>query len=180
MTPETHALRLVTSLQQKLLGGKGFAPLAQELRGLDPTVQNGNSVPAWIQPPEGHLPFLPHGVVAVPGPPGPAAIAVVLTFNVPQGYDGVITGISNNYVAGGFVSGSGDLIWMIQADGRAIRNFNNILVEFGTLQMPREVDGIRIFSGQTIDYVISHPANAALGGNTVCTMKGYFYPRTVE
>lgn len=180
MTPETHALRLVTTLQQRALGGKGYIPFAAELRGLDPLAVASNGIPPWVQPPQGHLPFLDHAALAVPGPPGPAAAGVVLTMNVPQGYDGVINAISNNYVAGGFVSGSGDLIWRILADGRAIRNFNNIIVEFGTLQIPRVVDGIRVFSGQAITYTINHPANAALGGNTVCTLKGYFYPRTVE
>lgn len=177
MTPEDHALRLVTTLQQRALGGRGYLPFAQELRGLDPTEATKNGTPPWVQPPEGHLPFLEAGVLAVPGV---GAAGIVLTVNVPQGYDGVINAISNNYVAGGFVSGSGDLIWRIVADGRVIRNFNNITVELGTLQIPRAIDGIRVFSGQVITYTINHIANAALGGNTVCTLKGYYYPRTVE
>lgn len=182
MTPETHALRLVTTLQQQKLGGRGYAPFAQALRGLDPAEIANNGIPPWVQPPQGHLPFLAHDVLARPGVVFPAvgAAGVVLTLPVPQGYDGVINALSNNYVAGGFVSGSGNLIWRILADGRAIRNFNNITVELGTLQLPRSVDGIRVFSGQAITYTIDHIANAALGGNTVCTLKGYFYPRTVE
>lgn len=176
-TPEDHALSLVARLQQDQLGGRGFRPFAAELRGLDPTdVVNGGIAP-WIQPPQGHIPFLEAGVLAAPGV---GAAGVVLTMPVPSGMDGVINGISNNYVAGGFVSGSGQLVWRILADGRAIRNFNNIIVEFGTLQIPRVVDGIRVFSDQTITYTIDHIANAALGGNVVCTLKGYFYPRTVE
>ena len=177
MTPETHALRLVTRLQQNILGGRGYAPLAQELRGLGPSEIVGNGVAPWIQPPEGHLPFLESGVAATPAV---GAAGIILRLNVPQGYDGVINGLSNNHIPGGFVDGSGQLIWRILADGRAIRNFNNIIVELGTLQIPRSVDGIRIFSGQAIDYTLDHIANAALGGNTVCTLKGYYYPRTVE
>ncbi len=177
MTPEDHALSLVARLQQQQLGGKGFRPFAAALRGLDPADAARNEIAPWIQPPQGHIPFLPAGVLAVPGV---GAAGIVLTLPVPQGMDGVINGLSNNYIAGGFVSGSGALIWRILADGRAIRNFNNIIVEFGTLQIPRVVDGIRVFSGQTITYTIDHIANAALGGDTACTFKGYFYPRTVE
>ena len=148
-------------------------------RGIDPVALAASAgLAPWVQPPTGHVTFDEQGVAAVPLIV--AAPVVVLTFTVPQGYDGVIERISNNYIAGGFVSGSGDLIWRILTDNRPLKNFAVITAELGTLQVPRPVSQIRLYSGQVVQYVVDHIANAALGGNTICTLAGYYYPRRGE
>lgn len=118
----------------------------------------------------------PRAVLVLPNPP-PAAEATVLTLTVPTGLDGVIKKYSNNLTGGGFVNGSGDIIWRIRRNGRAIRNFDNILFESGTVDFPRELAaGIRIYSNDIITFTVEHVANAALAGNVICSFVGYFYP----
>ena len=128
----------------------------------------------WIDEPDGSVPFDPQGGVAIGNPP-PAAQQVVLSMLVPTGYDGVIKAISCN-TAFPFNDFSGDLVWRLLQNGRAVRNFDNILAQKGTVQQPRNISPIRIYSGDLVQFVVTHIANVALNGNIICTLGGYFYP----
>lgn len=98
---------------------------------------------------------------------------------VPVGYDGCINMYSANYTGGGFVDGSGDLIWQITQNGQPIKNFENILTERGDPNQPIPVNTIKIYSGQLIQFLVAHPANPALSiGYIICSLGGYFYPNT--
>lgn len=136
--------------------------------------------PPWVEPPAGAEPF---EAVAVIATPAVGSSGVVLSFRVPYGFDGVIRRLSHNYTGGGFVQGSGDLIWRLTRDGAAVRNFESLAVEFGSIQDPRKIDPIRIFSGQLISYVVEHAPTSGLpvaGTRIVCSLGGYFYPTGEE
>jgi hypothetical protein len=126
----------------------------------------------WIDEPSGSLPFDEQGGQAL-GIIG--TVTIVLDFYVPNGMDGVIKWISCNTVFP-FNNFSGDLVWQILQNGRAIRNFDNIRAEKGTIQIPRPISPIRIYSGDHIQFVVNHVANVALNGQIVCSLNGYFYP----
>lgn len=129
----------------------------------------------WIEAPPGYVPFDPRATI--PLPVAPSAETTVLTFVVPLGYDGVIKKYSNNITGAGFTNGSGDIVWRLRANGRAVRNFDAILFESGTVDFPRElVAPIRVYSGQTLIFTVEHVANAALAGNVICSFMGYIYP----
>src|ERR1039458_222030 len=127
----------------------------------------------WLEPPQGTLPFHQQQVVTMPAV---AASAVVVSLVVPFGYDGVINTYSWNDTGGGFVQGSGDLQVQILRNGGAVRNYDNILVEKGTMQIPRPISPLRVYSGQVITLVVNHIANILLAGNIVGCFSGYFYP----
>lgn len=127
----------------------------------------------WIDEPSGSNPFDQQGAALLAGVVGETF--TVLTLLVPQGFDGVIKYLSCNATFP-FNDFSGDLQWQLLQNGRAIRNFDNILAQKGTIQIPRPISPLRIYSGDTITWVINHIANAALNGNVVCTLNGYFYP----
>lgn len=126
----------------------------------------------WIDEPSGALPFDPQNGVALGAVGGSQ---VVLTLNVPLGYDGVIKYLSCNTVFP-FNDFSGDLQWQLLQNGRAIRNFDNILAQKGTIQIPRPISPLRIYGGDIITWVVNHVANVGLNGNIVCSLNGYFYP----
>lgn len=172
MNQDAIELHEFAYLQDCLLRGKGFITKGV---GEGKTVQDTlyNDAP-WVDPPPGFVSFDPQSSIVLPA--AAAAETVVLTMDVPQGYDGVIKYISNNLTGGGFVQGSGDIVWRIREDGRPIRNFGNITSEKGSIARPRQVEGIRIYSAQRITYTVEHVANAALTGRTVCSLNGYFYP----
>jgi hypothetical protein len=127
----------------------------------------------WVEPPEGSVPFDPQIAIALPAV---AATAVIVALVVPDGYDGVINAYSWNITGGGFVQGSGDLQVQMLRNGAAIRNYDNILVEKGTISTPRPISPLRVYSGQAISLVINHVANGLLAGNVIGCFSGYFYP----
>jgi hypothetical protein len=131
--------------------------------------------PPWVEPPQSFLSFDELGKVALPVVAAPDATIVSLL--VPDGYDGVIKTLSLNFVGGGFVQGSGDIIWRLLADGQAIRNYSNITSEKGSPEQPRAISGgIRIFSGQLITAVVNHTADVTLAGDVMASIGGWFYP----
>lgn len=127
----------------------------------------------WLDAPDGAVPFDPQTSVALPVVGG---FATVVTLTVPQGYDGVINQYSWNFTGGGFVQGSGDLQAQVFRDTSAVRNYDNILVEKGTIGIARAISPLRIYSGQVITVRINHIANNLLSGNVIASLVGYFYP----
>src|SRR6185437_1643565 len=83
----------------------------------------------YLDPPPGSQSFYPE--LSIPIPIVGSGNITVLSFVVPIGYDGVINAINNNFTGGGFINGSGDLVWQILIDGRAVRNYDAILTERG-------------------------------------------------
>lgn len=130
----------------------------------------------WIVPPSGFLSFDENNAIPVPAI---GTTATILSFQVPDGFDGIIKRISQNYLGGGFSDGSGDLIWRITLDGRPVKNYSNMIVQLGATATPREISGIRIQSGQIVGYTVTH-VNNPLPDNTVATAGGWYYPRMGE
>lgn len=173
MNPFAIELDTIAVLQQKALGGKGLAIASDTGDRLDSMQMFGM--------PEGFLSFDEQGTALI-GVVNAALVVPVVVFPVPRGYDGLIQRIHCSFTAGGFVDGSGDLIWRIWADGRPIRNYSNILFEQGSAQTPKTISGIRIFSGQVIMLSVTHAANNAYGptDSTTASLAGYYYPRKGE
>lgn len=160
----------LAALHQKVVKNIGTTYAA------DPDPANGQIVikRPWLDEPSGSVPIDEQNGLALPAVG--AGDSVVLTFVCPDGFDGVIKKISNNVNFGGFVQFSGDIIWRILDNNRAIRGFNAIQNEKGTTATPRDISPIRIYSGHTYTYVVNHAANGALAGQTICSFGGYIYP----
>jgi hypothetical protein len=171
----SQSLQELAAMQQEVLGVRGFLfAYEQATTGGNLLGANGMVLRPWIDEPEGSVPFDEQDGVTLPAVG--AGFTIVQRFQVPLGYDGVIKYLSNNFLGGGFVDFSGDIVWQILADNRPIRNFNNIRANKGTTGIPRPVSPIRIYSGQVITYVVNHVANVALAGQVVCSLTGYLYP----
>lgn len=128
----------------------------------------------WVEEPDGSESYNQYGRATLPIVGGP--VATVVTVIVPDGYDGVIKSFSWNFTAGGFIQGSGDLVAQLLRNGVPIRNYDNILVETGTIALPRPISPIRIYSGQVITLTVNHVANVLLVDDIVGSINGYFYP----
>lgn len=127
----------------------------------------------WVEEPEGTVPYDEENKATL-GAVGDTNI--ILSFQVPIGYDGVIKYLGWYFAGGGFVDGSGDLVLQILHNSTPIKNFSNITVQKGTPRMPKPVNSIRIYSGETITMTVKHAANALLVGDVVGNLVGYFYP----
>ena len=138
-----------------------------------------NPAPLLITPqpygeyPPGAEPFDEFGVMALPLV-NPGVDSNVVSFVVPQGYDGVIKRYHVEFEGGGFVSGQ--IVYKIKRNGAPVKNFQNMTTNRGTPSSPRIVDGIRIYSGEVITLTMQHVADAALNGVVTASLAGYLYP----
>ncbi len=81
---------------------------------------------------------------------------VALSFQVPVGYDAVITGVVNTYLASGFSEGSGDLLFRIKLSRYFAKDMGNITTTLGSLQMPYPTE-LRIESLREVRYIVNAP-----------------------
>jgi len=131
----------------------------------------------WGNYPTGRLPYDQGGAIDLPAV---GTESTILTFQVPTGYDGVATWYSLNFTGGGFEQGSGDIVWRIYRNNVAERNFENILTERGSLQVPRPIANLQLFSRDLIKITVTHAANVLLNGKVVGSIAGYYYPNQLS
>lgn len=106
---------------------------------------------------------------------------VVVQFQVPVGYFGLLLGVYNIYTGTGFVQGSGDIVWRIKIGGRWLRNFGNQLFSQGDLANPFPLMASdTLMPGELVQFIVSVPNTS--GGiqvgasNILCGLQGWFYP----
>lgn len=129
----------------------------------------------WIEPPPGFQAFDAHRHIVTPAV---GTDTEVLTVTVPEGYDGIIRRLSNNYTGPNFVAGSGQIIWRLLIDRMVVRNYGQILIEMGSPQWPRDTDGILLRSGQVVRYMVNVSDPALVGATgIICSLAGYFWPK---
>lgn len=132
--------------------------------------------PPWVQPPDGFKSF--DFALAVATPIVIGVDTIIVQFTVPNGMEGVINRLGNGYTGPGFVDGSGDLAWRIFVDGIPVQGYDNILVRLGEINAPTSITGVRVFSGQLVQFTVNNVTGALGGPGTQCTgrLGGYFYP----
>jgi hypothetical protein len=99
--------------------------------------------------------------------------------HVPQGYDGVISSLVQQYTGTGFVDGSGDLKWRIRIGDRWAEDMGNMITQLGSLQSPYQIyrSGIRLRDRDAVSYVVNHAVGSSLsGGRIICGCFGWYYP----
>jgi len=183
-TPVAGAVTGMNEAREQLAGQYALLMAMRAAGAFDPTFcQSSGENPPWIlMPPSGRR-FSFFDSIALPAE---QVETDVTTFNVPQGYDGVISQHFHLFIptAGGqFVEGSGDLTWRIRQNDRPVRGYNNMLTTQGGLQSPLVMDsgGLRVQSSQLLRYTVRLAAGS-LGrlqaGRIHCGFIGWFYPRS--
>jgi hypothetical protein len=151
----------------------GGIEIASDLR----TVQIERLPVSNFMPPEG-VEFTPHAYVAIPAQ---GAQAVVVQFDVPPGFNGVINRFANEFVGGGFQQGQGLITWVLYLDFLNLvpaPNFQSIVASLGSVNNPKILNGIRIKEKQRVTLLVKNaaagvvPAGQQIGG----LIGGYFYP----
>lgn len=133
--------------------------------------------PVWLQPPATWVAFDPHGYIALPAI---GAQAIIVTFNVPRGFHGVIQRIANVFVGGGFQEGAGAVNWQILVNGAAFRNYELIVASLGSVAAPSTIAGIPIREGDLVQLVANNVAIVVAGQLVGGRLGGYLYPRDLE
>lgn len=162
-TPYGQTLDWISQATQKQLGTGQYFNSSRQFGG----------VPPWIQRPDEWRDFDANDVATVPAV---GSTVTVVQYQVPIGEDGVLQGFHIAYTASEF--DTGDLVFIIYIDDRPVRNYNNIRMNLGSTQIPRETR-IRVLSGNVVKIVCNHVANGTLDGKAITgTLKGYTYSRS--
>ncbi len=114
----------------------------------------------------------------IPCPTAVAGDVVALQFQIPVGYDGVITGFVMNYLGSGFFEGSGDLIFRVKLSRYFAKDFGNITTSLGTVQTPYPTQ-ILATSLSTIRILVNAPngSGSLLPGTPIVVQAhGWWYP----
>lgn len=147
----------------------------------DPNKQDGvnlyPSIAPWLWQPAAGLPFNPTNYVALPAI---AAQAIIVQFQVPEGHNGVINQMGNNFVGGGFVDGSQTIVWRLLVDDAPYPNFGNIIASLGNPAAPSFVGSVRLFEKQVVKLVVLNVAIIVAGQLVGGRLSGWFYPRKLE
>jgi hypothetical protein len=162
----------ITSQTQIDIGNGRFA----SINAVDANGQNKYSqAPPWVEMPADGMPFEDFGTLNIT----PADIGVeqlLLRKVMDNGYDGVIKKYSVNFGGGGFVDGSGTLLWRFKINGAVVNNYINIANERGSKETPKELTGgLRLYSGQVFEIYVIHVSDVAITGLTTATIEGFQY-----
>jgi hypothetical protein len=124
--------------------------------------------------------------------PAIGATATILSYVVPPGRNGVIGKLANNFVGGGWVEGTGDLIWRVLVDGTpppGANSYDSIPASLGSPANPvGQVLGslFRIFENQVLSLVAFNNPAGPSGGVVVSGQRvggrfmGWNYPTDIE
>jgi hypothetical protein len=162
--------------------GRGSGPM-QKILPLDfskvipnddfPVQPNYPALPPHLYQPTTGLPFNPTTYVTIPAI---GATAIILDFFVPNGYQGVINQMGNNFVGGGFVDGSGNLVWQLLIDGVPYPNFEDIIASLGNPANPSLIGAVQLRERQHVQLVVENVAVVTAGQLIGGRLSGYYYP----
>jgi len=138
-----------------------------------PVRPNYPALPPHLYQPATGLPFNPSTYVTIPSF---GAQATILDFFVPNGYQGVINQMGNNFVGGGFVDGSGNLVWQLLVDGQPYPNFENIIASLGNPSTPSVIGAVQLKERQHVQLIVKNISVVVAGQLIGGRLSGYYYP----
>lgn len=142
--------------------------------------------PPWIDPPTNWENIDQDNYVLL-GAIG--STVTIISYVVPPGRNGVIKKVANNFVGGGWVEGTGDIVWRILVDGTpppGATSYDSILASLGNPASPTGIAGFRIFENQLLTLVAFNNAAGPNGGVIVAGQRvggrfvGWNYPTDIE
>jgi hypothetical protein len=143
-------------------------------------------LPPWIYPPTNWENIDQDNYALLPAI---GATVVIISYVVPPGRNGVINKVANNFVGGGWVEGTGDVVWRILVDGTpppGAVSYDSILASLGNPASPTGIAGFRIFENQVLTLVAFNNPAGANGGVIVAGQRvgarfcGWNYPTDIE
>ena len=133
----------------------------------------GGTVPLDSRP----VIITPNPFVAYPAPGAPAVD--VISYLVPAGLFFVVNYLAIIHEGGGFVDGSGNIIWRVKINGAGIKGLNNLTSQVGSWAQPVAMQ-LSAKENDLIEVTVEVPAAAMQppvpGMTTAARLHGYQYP----
>jgi hypothetical protein len=152
------------------------SPLAP---GSDGVAGSSYRLPPWIYPPAEFEP-IETGSVYV-NLPAIGSTATIINIQIPTGHNGIIRGIGNNFVGGGWTEGTGQITWQIARDGAPVDGYDTILGSLGNPSNPTiHPSGFRVFENQVVILSVTNVSVALAGQLSGGRLLGWYYPIEYE
>lgn len=109
--------------------------------------------------------------------PAAGSSQVVVSFTCPRRMNGEIEFVANQLVQGGWLEGTGELIWQILVDGLPEQGYDAILGSLGSTSAPGWLgtSAIQFTEQQSVQLRVTNVSLAA-GGILLGLLRGHFYP----
>jgi hypothetical protein len=136
--------------------------------------------PPWIVMPSNASKFEQGFGVATPAGPFSGLDVLLGQFQVPDGWDGVITRFVPNFTGLGFQDYSGNIFWRLKVGNRFAPDLGNVNTTFGSLNQVSVpgINNIRLISGQNVQVYFNIPLGSPVAtGMITAAVFGWFYPR---
>jgi hypothetical protein len=136
-------------------------------------------LPPWIYPPSEFEPI-------ETGPqyislPAIGATVTIAQVQIPTGHNGIITGVANNFVGGGWTEGTGSVTWQIARDNAPVDGYSGVLGSLGSPANPTRLpSGFRVFENQIITFTVTNVSIVVAGQLIGARLMGWYYPIEYE
>lgn len=132
--------------------------------------------PNFWEPPHYAVPIETSSQPFVAYPAPGAAAATVLSYTVPNGYRGAIRWMAIVAVGGGFIDGTGNVIWRIQRNSVWVQGYENLTAQIGSWAMPNDAP-LEVQENETYTVTVEVPAASAVqSGTTGARFRGWLVP----
>ena len=155
-----------------------FPPMCIMPKGLDPYQMPWDEEAGFL--PKECVPFNRTGGVLTPTTA--AGDTTILSFRVPEGYDGLLSGLFWGYSGTGFAQGSGDLLFRIKRNLVYLKDLSNVPFLLGSSKLPVAMtQGAFLLSGQLVSLIVNVPnlsGSIQIGSSTIFGgLLGFWWPR---
>ena len=136
--------------------------------------------PPWIVMPSNAEKLEQGFGVATPVGPFTGNDVLLGQFQVPDGWDGVITRFVPNFTGLGFQDYSGNIFWRLKVGNRFAPDLGNVNTTFGSLNQVSVpgINNIRMISGQNVYIYYNIPVGSPVGtGMITAAVFGWYWPR---
>jgi hypothetical protein len=159
---------------------------ADDIQTRDPRHRSRPDLPPWIYQPANfeNIDKINYALL-----PAINSTVIIISYTVPPGRNGIINKVACNFVGGGWVEGTGDVVWRILIDGTpppGATDYDAILASLGSPAQPTGVAGFRIYENQVLTLVAFNNPSGPNGGVIVSGQRvggrlaGWNYPREIE
>lgn len=147
--------------------------------------RSGDALP-WVFPSSDFLNFMKYGTVALPSQGGNPAI--IVSFKVPNGRYGKISGIGIDFVANGATAGGlftqgvlpAQLNFTLAADGVPFQDLGNFTYMPGEASAPLGIAGLMIREAQLITLTVQNIGVTVATQFVEAMLTGYYYSKNLQ
>jgi hypothetical protein len=132
--------------------------------------------PNYWEPPRNAAPIEKSSqpFVAYPAPGAPAI--TVLSYTVPNGYRGAIRWIAIVAVGGGFIDGTGNVVWRIQRNAQWVQGYEMLTAQIGSWAEPNPAP-LEVQENETYTVTVEVPTGMPpQSGTTGARFRGWLQP----